>query len=348
MGKRVGSTGISAAKKAKVTVNPVFAEIQGALKEAEHLPTNVRSMLAAMVPAAFITQLGDRSKEQASIIQWVEDALEQKKAKLVAQVDVVSSQQTELEAGKAKRMEELRQAEAVLAERKQGLMNRKTALAEATIGMKATSKSLSQKQEEQQTLDKDYITMKKEQEGLASAFVEYFKAPLESGEALHYAELEPFLRNLNLEESFMVSAPSSCMKTKEQRGSFDNVVLGALEEALLARASQIKDIVSNPSPESEAREVAIQKTEEQLAIDQAAQEKATADLASAQKDMELAAATLKEAEQVVANCDIEIKAITETCECHRALQEGFQNGPLASFRNSKDGTNADLCATAGA
>merc|ERR1719160_248800 len=119
------------------------------------------------------------------------------------------------------------------------------------------------------TLDKDYITMKKEQEGLASAFVEHFKAPLETGEALHYGELEPFLRNLELEESFMVSVPSSCMKTKEQRGSFDNVVLEALEQALLERATQIKDIVSNRSPESEAREVEIQKTEEQLAIHQA-------------------------------------------------------------------------------
>lgn len=348
MGKRVASNAnASAVKKAKV--NPVFAEIQDALKKAEHLPENCRAMLAAMVPASFVTQREERSEQQATIIQWVEDALGQEKAKFVAEVSTIASKLSELEADKAERVAEVQKAEAALAAKRDVLPLRKNALAEATIAMNATKKMLAEKQEEQTVCDSDFLSMQKEQDGLSSAFVEHFKVPLEAGEALHYGELQPFLRNLDLEESFMVSVPSSCCKTKDQRGSFDDVVLQALEQALLGRAMQIKDAVSNRSPESVAREVGVRKAEEQLTIDRAAQEKATVELAAAQKDVELGVAALKEVEKVVAECDIVIKATSEECNKFRSTLEGFEEGPLTSFRTSKDGIGAsEFAATAGA
>merc|ERR1719199_1830756 len=215
--------------------------------------------------------------------------------------------------------------------------------------MTTTKKLLAEKQEEHRTCDAPYLAAKKEQVGLASAFVEHFKVPLESGETLHYEELQPFLSNLDLEESFMVSVPSSCMKTKEERGSFDHIVLQALEQALLDRATQIKDVVSNRSPESEAREVAVLKAEEQLAVDRVAQEKASAELAAAQKEVELLAAELKEILQVGANIGVELKAALKQSDKVRFIQEGFEQGPLASFRTCKDGGAAsEKCATAGA
>jgi len=347
-GKRVSSSANASATK-KVKINPVHAEIQDALKKAENLPAHCRDMLAAMVPASLATMREERSEHQKTVIQWVEDALLREKDKLTAQADAIADTLSELEAGKAEHVAEVQKAEAALAEKKEALPLRKHALAEATIAMTATKKMLAEKQEEQRVCDSDFLAMKKEQEGLAAAFVEHFRVPLEAGEALHYEELQPFLRNLELEESFMVSAPSSCMKTKEQRGSFDDVVLQALEQALLDRASQIKDVVSNRSPESVAREVGVRKAEEQLAVDRAAQEKATADLAVAQKDVELGTAALKEIEKVVASCDVDVKATAEVCDKLRSLQEGFEQGPLTSFRTAKDGIVAsELCATAGA
>jgi len=348
MGKRVASaTNTSAAKKVKS--NPVYAEIQDGLKKAQHLPAQCRDMLAAMVPASLATVREDRSEHQKTVIQWVEDALQQEKDKLTAEANTIAAKLSELEAGKAERVAEVQEAEAALVEKKETVSLRKNALAEATIAMTATKKMLAEKQEEQRVCDSDYLAMKKEQETLAAAFVEHFKVPLDAGEALHYEELQPFLRNLDLEESFMVSAPSSCMKTPDQRGSFDNVVLQALEQALLDRATQIKDVVSNRSPESVAREVGVQKAEEQLAVDRAAQEKATTDLATAQKDVELGTTTLKEVEQAVAKCDVDVKATSEVCEKFRAIQEEFEQGPLTSFRASRDGIAAsELCAPAGA
>merc|ERR1711865_1202178 len=160
---------------------------------------------------------------------------------------------------------------------------KKNALAEASISMTSTKKLFAEKQEDQQTQDADFLAMKKEQHGLSSAFVEHFKAPMEAGEAPHYRELQPFLRNLDLEESFMVSVPASCCKTKEQRGSFDDVVLQALEQALLDRASQIMSAVSNQSPESVAREAAVHTAEQQLVVDRASQENASIEVTAAQK-----------------------------------------------------------------
>jgi len=349
MGKRSASTTIAGAAKKEKLVNPAFAEIQDALKQAEHLPANCQAMLAAMVPATFTTAPKERSEHQATVIQWVEDALCKQQAKLMVETNAGATKLSELEATKAERSVEVKKAEATLAEKKNVLLLKKNVLAEAMITMIASKKLLAEKQEEQQTNDADFLAMKKEQHGLSAAFVEHFKAPMEAGEALHYQELQPFLRNLDLEESFMVSVPASCCKAKEQRGSFDDVVLQALEQALLDRATQIMAAVSNQSPESVARETAVCNVQEKLALDQTAQVDASAELTAAQKEIDEAAVALKEIEKVAADFDVEIQAASELHEKLRSVQEGFAQGPLASFRTSKDGTVApELCATAGA
>lgn len=347
MGKRAAASANNAAHK-KIKVKPVFVEIQDALQKAEHLPESVRTMLASMVPSTFSNGREERSEHQNTVSTWIEDALEKQKGKFVGEVDIVAAKLAGLETSKAEHVSEAQKAEATLADRRKVVTVKKTALAEATIALNATKKDLAEKQEEQRACDADYVEMKKEQEGLAAAFVEHFQVPLNAGEALHYESLQPFLRNLDLEESFMVSAPSSCKKTKAERGSFDNVVVEALQQALFDRASQIKDVVSNRSPESIAREAGVQKAEEQLAQDKASQETAAADLAAAQKEVEVSSATLKEKEKLVESWDVDIKATTDVCEKLRCIRESFEKGPMASFKTCRDGTAQETCAVAGA
>lgn len=347
MGKRVASSGNNLTAK-KVKINPVFAEIQDVMKKVEHLPQSCRDMLAAMVPTSLASAREQRSEQQVIVIQWLQDALEQQKDKLAAEAATAAGKLTELETNKAEKVLQVEQAEALLAEKKKVVALKKSSLAEATIAMTATKKMLAQSIEEQQVCDSEYLAMKKEQGGLAAAFVEHFKAPLDAGTALNYESLQPFLKNLDLEESFMVSVPASCAKTRDQRGSFDDVVLQSLEQALLDRAAQIKDVVSNRSPESVEREIGIQKMEEQLTIDRSAQEQASAELTAAQKDVEVAGSVLKEAEKVVESCDLGLNEVSDLCKERQSIQEEFEQGPLASFRTSKDGITAHLCATAGA
>jgi len=339
--------GVPAAKKAKV--DPALAGIQDTLKKAEHLPVTTREMLAAMVPASLITPIEKRSQQQTTVIQWIEDVLQTHQGQLAAEANSVASKLARLEASKAEHLAEVSKASATVAEKTEVVPVKRSALTEATIAMAATKKMLAEKQEEQKVCDADFLAMQKEQEGLASAFVEHFKVPMEAGEALHYEGLKPFLRNLDLQESFLVSLPASCSKTKEQRGSFDEIVLQTLEQELLDRASTILDVVSNPSPEREARGAAIQKAEEQLAADEAAHEKATAELADSQKDVELAVSALKETEQAAACLEIEVKASAKLCDKLQFVLEGFEQGPLTSFKSFKDGSVAtEVSATVGA
>lgn len=147
----------------------------------------------------------------------------------------------------------------------------------------------------------------------------------------------------------MVSLPASCGKTKEERGSFDDIVLQTLEQELLDRAAQIKDVVSNPSLECEARDAAVRKAEEQLAADRAAREQASAAVTAAQKDVELATIALKEIEQGAACVETDVKASAKLCDKRRFVLEGFEQGPLASFRSFKEGSApTEFLATAGA
>lgn len=348
MGKRVGASGNGAAAK-KQKLSPALAEIQDTIRKVDHLPVNCRTMLAAMVPKSFGTSPASRSEQQVTVIDWLEKALLTEHAKLAAETKVASDSLAQLEARKAEKLPDVEAAQTALQAKKELLIARKNALAEATIALSATKKGLSEKQEEQKVLDADYVAMKKEKEELAHAFRDHFKAPLDAGEALHYEELQPFLSGLDLEESFMVSVPEVCAKTKDERGSFDNVVLQALEQSLGERAAQILEAVSNRSPESLAREAAISKTEEQLAAEKEAQEKAATEVAAAQKDVELQTATVK---QIQEDFDVflsEFKAATDHRDQLQSVQDQFEQGPLMSFRTSKDGTSAtELCATAGA
>jgi len=197
MVKRAASSAIAPAAK-KEKVNPAFVEIQDALNKAEHLPANCRAMLAAMVPASFANAREERSEQQAAVIQWVEEALKLEQAKHSVACDTVGVQLSQIESSKAAQVAEVEKAEAVLAAKKDVLPLKKHALAEATIAMSFTKKSLAEKQEEQRSCDAPYMAMKKEQEGLAHAFVEHFKVPMEAGDSLHYAELQPFLVNVDL------------------------------------------------------------------------------------------------------------------------------------------------------
>jgi len=292
------------------------------------------------VPASLITPSEKRSQQQTTVIQWIEDVLKTHQGQLAAESNSVASKLARLEASKAEHLAEVSKAAAIVTEKSEVVPVKRSALTEATIALAATKRMLAEKHEEQKVADADFLAMQKEQEGLASAFVEHFKVPMEAGEALHFEALKPFLRNLDLQESFMVSLPASCSKTKEQRGSFDEIVLQTLEQELLDRASTILEVVSQPSPEREARLAAIQKAEEQLAADGAAEEKSKAELAAAQKDVELAAAALKDTEQGAASLEIEFKASAKLCDKLQFVLQGFEQGPLTSFKSFKEGSAA--------
>lgn len=345
MGKR-GATSAQASAAKRAAVNPTFLKIQDAVKAAEHLPATCRDMLAALVPVSLAASREDRGEEQSAAVQWIEETLQQQCDVLAGEVDAANAAMQQLEAAKAEHLAAVQKAEETLAELAEAVPSKQDAVAEANIALTASKKAHQEKQEEHQGADGPFLAKKKELEGLQTAIEESFKVPVAAGEAVHFSALQPYVGALELEESLKLSIPQSCCKTKEQRGSFDELVLQSLEKALLERAEQLRQSVASENAGFEERQAAVRIAEEQAAANQAAQQKAFEELSNAQKNVEVASGALQEAKKVVAGGDAEIKAALRVCEQHRGRKEAFEQGPLAAFTTARD--KAAVSANAGA
>merc|ERR1719335_1691187 len=100
------------------------------------------------------------------------------------------------------------------------------------MASKTAEATLAEQKELQVKGDADYATLEKDKAELDAAYTEHFKAPMDANEGPHHSFLKPFIENLGLEDSLVNALPSSCVKPKEQRGGFDELVLGELGKAL--------------------------------------------------------------------------------------------------------------------
>merc|ERR1712013_793232 len=98
-----------------------------------------------------------------------------------------------------------------------------------------------------------------------------FSTPMEAEKGLHYSAFEPHIGKLGLDESLAIALPSSCAKNKDQRGAFDDVVLGELEKALTSKIQSIDNAIEDEIPKAAERKNAVVAAEsvleEQVAIE---------------------------------------------------------------------------------
>jgi hypothetical protein len=343
MGKRAATTAAKAPPAKKEKNDPAVVAVQEVLTQGLGLPKNCSHMLAAVTPTSLGVARDKRDEQQAIVVKWIEDTLEKHQEQLQTEADIAAEKLRTLEASKAELRRAVEKAETALNEKKELLPLKKDALAEATIAVTATKKAFA-KAEELRAAD---VAKTQEMENLAIVIEQQFKAPLAAGEALRYDALKPFMGALELEESFKVSVSSSCCKTKDQRGPFEEAVLEALEKSLIARQAKLNDEVQSSRPDAEKRSAEAHRIEEELAGLRRAQEAAVADLAAAQKEVEAKVVELKTAEEAVAAGDTELSAAAQHAEESLAKQRAFDQGPLQNFRTCRDRTAA-IPATAGA
>merc|ERR1711907_719596 len=93
---------------------------------------------------------------------------------------------------------------------------------------------------------------------------EHVKAPMEINQGPHFYALEPHIQSLGPDESLAIALPSSCAKTKEQRGGFDDVVLGELEKALAQKIASLSHSISEEMPRVAERKAAVTSAESAL------------------------------------------------------------------------------------
>merc|ERR1712034_257866 len=93
---------------------------------------------------------------------------------------------------------------------------------------------------------------------------EHVKKPMAANEGPHFHALQPHIKSLGLDESLAIALPSSCAKVKEQRGGFDEVVLGELEKALAQKIASLTHSVSEEMPQVAERKAAVTFAESTL------------------------------------------------------------------------------------
>ena len=269
------------AKKAKT--DPTLASIAEVIMEAEDLPTRCRTMLVEMLPFAFNAPTEERHEIQKTAADMVEQTL---KAKKVIMENAAAGEAAKLASLKDSQIElanAASEAECDLAAQKDVVQSAKSALADATIAANASRDTVSDLRKEQANADSKLACAREEKTALESAFEDHFKPMKEDAAGPHFKELEPLLKKLVMEESLLIALPSTCAKSKEHRGTFDNVVLEELGKAICAKLSALDEIVEAETPAAAERETAVQAAEKDLEARKETQKQAASAFEDAQK-----------------------------------------------------------------
>jgi len=158
---------------------------------------------------------------------------------------------------------------------------------------------------------------------------------MEEGAGPNFKELQPLLKNVEMEASLIKAMPVSCSKSKDDRGSFDEVVLKELEKALSSKIEALGEVVAVETPASVEREAAVQAAEKDHIEKKEAQKQAADAFEGAQKEQNERKATLAKAKQAVEEFQPQVDDVTGLLEKVSTALANFETGPLLSFTKYK-------------
>jgi len=261
---------------------------------------------------------------------------------------VTGAERSGLEGSKETCTARMQAADASLEEKKAAANAAQSAFDSAQEAVKTARSVMATAKEAQFEGEKPFVALGEEKAALASAFAEHFQAPMGDGRGPHFNFLERFTENLGLEESLIKALPSSCIKTKDQRGGFDDLVLAEFEKALVKKIAALEKAIVDEVPAASQRKHAVVAAEA-LVASKVAEEEAAAEKFAALCNVR------KEAEEQLSQAKEECAALEPTLEQvvlqHDALVaelKAFENGTLANFEFLRDKSVEDEAATAGA
>lgn len=195
---------------------------------------------------------------------------------------------------------------------------------------------LSEQKELQTKGDAAYAALEKEKVDLDAAYQEHFKAPMDANEGPHHSFLAPFVANLGLEDSLTSALASVCVKTQEQRGGFDTLVLTELGKALVGKIAALeKSLVDEASGISE-RKTSVVSAEAVLEAKKLAESTAAANLEAAATTQSEAEAELTKASDDWTTFEPRLQAATDKVAQHDATRMDFVEGALKEFESLRD------------
>jgi chromosome segregation ATPase len=333
--KRVAAVAVAPQSPKKPKVDSKFTGIIATIHNADSLNEHCREMLVAMV-SSLSTPKSERHPSQQLGVEMIEETLQDARKKFAGSAAQAEEERTELEGSKETRAERVRVAEASLNEKQADENAAQTASNGAQEAVKSAEGALAEAKEAQIQGEKPIIALGEEKAALSTAFQEHFVAPMESNQGPHYNFLEPFTEKIGLEESLIKALPSSCVKTKEQRGGFDELVIAEFEKSMRAKIASLEKALADDIPAASARKESVVSAEAALESKVASEKTAAAELVAATSGRVEAEEELSKAKEDCAALEPTLAQVTQK---HLSLQselKDFETGTLASFESFRD------------
>jgi len=319
----------------RVRADPVLVSIAGVIKQSEHLPAQVRAMLVDMLPFSLGVPSDERHEFQTRIVNAVEQALNTKRSELEAAAASVSADLDKLKSSGVELENRLKEANNSHEAQKETLKNAEVASAEAKEARSAAAKSLSTAQSEQKGQDAKLASAQEEKAALESALKEHFEAPMQEGSGPNFKELKHYLKHLQIDRSLHEALPESCGKSKDDRGSFDEVVVHEFAKAFRAQIAELGVFIVTDTPATVQRAAAVQAAEKDFDVKSSSQKQCSEALEAAKKELSDRTASLTQLQQAVNEFDPQLGALAKLLDDSNHALRTFESGPLSNFMTYK-------------
>jgi hypothetical protein len=334
---------------ATLKVESVFADIVLALGNAEHLPEQCREMLVAMVEPSLRSPQAERHAAQKLAVSMIEETLQAIKTSKVVVVEQAGEELSKLEESQKNCLAKVSEIHADLTSKEAIRQSKVSVLDQATNLVKEAETTLAETKETKRKGEAPLVELESEKASLEKISKEHVKAPLDANEGPHFLALEPHIHTLGLDASLAIALPSSCAKTKEQRGHFDDVVLGELEKALFSKIESLTKSIAEEAPKLAEREAAVTSADSTLGEKVAAEKAAALDLETADRACLESSGALSKANEELEILAPSLQVATSKLEELKIDLNKFELGPLANFESYQSKTvSSEEAAFAGA
>jgi hypothetical protein len=335
-GAKRAAAAAGASPKKKSRVDPMLAGIVTTLQGADEVSEQCREMLVALVGPSLSTPKTERHSLQSLGVRMIQEMLEAHKEKLVAAVGAAQKELTDLEGSKNLLQQNLEGAQSKLEEKKANFLAAVKAHEEAKEVMTVSQTVLGESKDLQKKGEVSHAKLEKERAEVDAAYQEHFKAPMDAGETPKYDPLKPFIAHLGLEDSLSSALPSSCVKAKEQRGSFDELVLGELGKALVAKIESLTKAVADEAAALVTRKLAVSAAEGDLEAKTLAEKEAAAHFEATKETQREAEAAVKTASDEWATFEPRVTEATDKFNLENTKRMDFEEGTLKEFFGLRD------------
>jgi chromosome segregation ATPase len=348
MGKRANNQASKTAVK-KVKVDPALAAVMDTVKKASHLPEQCSAMLASMLPFSLAIASDERQESQQKVVSMAEETLQTVKTEMETALAGEDAQLNDFKGKMADLVAAVKEAEATLATKKEDFQTKDATLTEATAVVNTHLDIFAERRAAKATADAKTASMQEDKVALEAAFQNHFQTPMEAGEGPYFKGLEPFLQSMDIEKSLHSTLPGTCAKTKENRGSFDDVILDQLEKAISARIAALAESITTETSAIALLAEGVQEAETDFNSKKETRAHCLAEIEAAQQEQSSAEEALVKANEAVTELCPQLEQAASQCELTKSKLADFESGPLDGFMTFKARTVAPIeAATAGA